>query len=96
MNNDIVFGFANKFSGVVFIAGGIFVLIISCNRRPKNYNNFVYFNNLCHFIKLYKQNNRAKYKIMYKKNKVKRKLNVPAPKILDTRILGAVFIFKLI
>lgn len=29
MNNDIVFGFANKFSGVVFIAGGIFVLIIS-------------------------------------------------------------------
>lgn len=29
MNNDIVFNYANKFSGVVFIAGGIFVLIVS-------------------------------------------------------------------
>lgn len=29
MNNDIVFNYANKFSGVVFIVGGIFVLIVS-------------------------------------------------------------------
>ncbi len=29
MNNDIVFGFANKFSGIVFIAGGIFISIVS-------------------------------------------------------------------
>ena len=29
MNNDIVFGFANKFSGIVFIAGGIFIVIVS-------------------------------------------------------------------
>ncbi|MEB3024555.1 MULTISPECIES: SdpI family protein [unclassified Parvimonas] len=29
MSNDIVFGFANKFSGIVFIAGGIFLSIVS-------------------------------------------------------------------
>lgn len=36
MNNDIVFKYANQFSGVVFIAGGIFILIVSFIIKSKS------------------------------------------------------------
>ena len=69
MSNDIVFGFANKFSGIVFIAGGIFILIVSWIIESQNqlYITTLFTLIICAISSNYiSRTIGLKYKMMYK------------------------------